>query len=116
FQAEDGIRDFHVTGVQTCALPIWALEFKSNYIWDAVESCVYLDNGTANNWQDNRIEVSGGPVVVIDGQNANEPTNVVFNGGAIQSGSEEGIKGIDVLSLELNGVFLESNNQDGGFS
>src|SRR5690606_40701061 len=25
FQAEDGIRDFHVTGVQTCALPIWIL-------------------------------------------------------------------------------------------
>src|SRR3984957_16142742 len=24
FQAEDGIRDFHVTGVQTCALPICA--------------------------------------------------------------------------------------------
>src|SRR5690606_41078873 len=23
-QAEDGIRDFHVTGVQTCALPIYA--------------------------------------------------------------------------------------------
>src|SRR5690606_11246009 len=23
FQAEDGIRDFHVTGVQTCALPIF---------------------------------------------------------------------------------------------
>src|SRR5690606_40513756 len=26
FQAEDGIRDFHVTGVQTCALPIYAQE------------------------------------------------------------------------------------------
>src|SRR5690606_41161947 len=26
FQAEDGIRDFHVTGVQTCALPISRLE------------------------------------------------------------------------------------------
>src|SRR5690606_40027227 len=25
FQAEDGIRDFHVTGVQTCALPIFQL-------------------------------------------------------------------------------------------
>src|SRR5690606_40137633 len=25
FQAEDGIRDFHVTGVQTCALPILTL-------------------------------------------------------------------------------------------
>src|SRR6266511_5562999 len=24
FQAEDDIRDFHVTGVQTCALPIYA--------------------------------------------------------------------------------------------
>src|SRR5690606_40495624 len=27
FQAEDGIRDFHVTGVQTCALPIWRLQW-----------------------------------------------------------------------------------------
>src|SRR5439155_21170001 len=26
FQAEDGIRDGHVTGVQTCALPIYAIE------------------------------------------------------------------------------------------
>src|SRR5690606_39715129 len=25
-QAEDGIRDFHVTGVQTCALPIYWLD------------------------------------------------------------------------------------------
>ena len=25
FQAEDGIRDIGVTGVQTCALPIWNL-------------------------------------------------------------------------------------------
>src|SRR5439155_8624504 len=26
FQADDGIRDGHVTGVQTCALPIWKRE------------------------------------------------------------------------------------------
>src|SRR5690348_18447288 len=26
FQAEDGIRDGRVTGVQTCALPIWAAQ------------------------------------------------------------------------------------------
>src|SRR5690606_29381558 len=31
FQAEDGIRDFHVTGVQTCALPI------SNYPFCTIE-------------------------------------------------------------------------------
>src|SRR5436309_3689853 len=29
FQAEDGIRDFHVTGVQTCALPICQCERQS---------------------------------------------------------------------------------------
>src|SRR5256885_5942192 len=28
FQAEDGIRDYKVTGVQTCALPIWDLVLK----------------------------------------------------------------------------------------
>src|SRR5690606_39600331 len=27
FQAEDGIRDFHVTGVQTCALPILVTQY-----------------------------------------------------------------------------------------
>src|SRR5690606_11371407 len=34
FQAEDGIRDFHVTGVQTCALPI----FDWSVIIDALPS------------------------------------------------------------------------------
>src|SRR2546421_2422515 len=28
FQAEDGIRDLIVTGVQTCALPIYTLDFE----------------------------------------------------------------------------------------
>src|SRR5690606_40651075 len=27
-QAEDGIRDFHVTGVQTCALPIFPWSYR----------------------------------------------------------------------------------------
>src|SRR5690554_8136408 len=30
FQAEDGIRDADVTGVQTCALPIWRLASSEN--------------------------------------------------------------------------------------
>src|SRR5437870_10419166 len=29
FQAEDGIRDGHVTGVQTCALPIYSLAVRT---------------------------------------------------------------------------------------
>src|SRR5690606_28663301 len=32
--AEDGIRDFHVTGVQTCALPIW--RWVEGYLNDRV--------------------------------------------------------------------------------
>src|SRR5207253_4412264 len=36
--AEDGIRDGHVTGVQTCALPISA--------WDAIFSKVKVKGGT----------------------------------------------------------------------
>src|SRR5690606_41285759 len=35
FQAEDGIRDFHVTGVQTCALPIGkVVKATINVGWD----------------------------------------------------------------------------------
>src|SRR5690606_40197530 len=37
FQAEDGIRDFHVTGVQTCALPIL---FLSPLLFDFLETAL----------------------------------------------------------------------------
>src|SRR5699024_11668948 len=40
FQAEDGIRDRNVTGVQTCALPIWFSEqslYDSGKIIEALE-------------------------------------------------------------------------------
>src|SRR5690606_39586724 len=42
FQAEDGIRDFHVTGVQTCALPI----FPEAILW-AQRRAGYLSTGDA---------------------------------------------------------------------
>src|SRR5690348_18244516 len=32
FQAEDGIRDGRVTGVQTCALPIWTLVLGRRFL------------------------------------------------------------------------------------
>src|SRR5256885_16534693 len=36
FQAEDGIRDYKVTGVQTCALPIYSLKPGAKYFeWEA---------------------------------------------------------------------------------
>src|SRR5690606_39885039 len=52
FQAEDGIRDFHVTGVQTCALPISRLraaENKSPPIAPAVRlSCIRMIHASTN--------------------------------------------------------------------
>src|SRR5690606_40283738 len=39
FQAEDGIRDFHVTGVQTCALPILKLSWEvARHSWRLTKS------------------------------------------------------------------------------
>src|SRR2546430_2681990 len=36
-QAEDGIRDLTVTGVQTCALPIYAVDFVTNVLEASTE-------------------------------------------------------------------------------
>src|SRR5690606_40476026 len=44
FQAEDGIRDFHVTGVQTCALPISVARAVVE-IWQCDANGVYLHPG-----------------------------------------------------------------------
>src|SRR5690606_15686645 len=38
FQAEDCIRDFHVTGVQTCALPSSLGEYKSSWMFKQLET------------------------------------------------------------------------------
>ena len=46
FQAEDGIRDIGVTGVQTCALPIWFQWFS---VWELkVPMVPYLEMGGSN--------------------------------------------------------------------
>ena len=42
FQAEDGIRDYKVTGVQTCALPIYLAAASIN-----TSSCIAGDTGQA---------------------------------------------------------------------
>src|SRR5690606_40502818 len=42
FQAEDGIRDFHVTGVQTCALPI---SIRSSRRWSTASMCCSASGG-----------------------------------------------------------------------
>src|SRR5439155_10577513 len=43
FQAEDGIRDGHVTGVQTCALPILKMLVTGSSGLIGSEVCTYFD-------------------------------------------------------------------------
>ena len=42
FQAEDGIRDYDVTGVQTCALPIYPLDIYKGVVWEHNPQLMYL--------------------------------------------------------------------------
>src|SRR5690625_6585849 len=50
FQAEDGIRDGHVTGVQTCALPILydQLQEIAETVFIGVDTENYMDSFTEN--------------------------------------------------------------------
>src|SRR5439155_3962919 len=55
FQAEDGIRDGHVTGVQTCALPISsvaniAVVPLQDLVGLGTEARMNLPNSTSGNW------------------------------------------------------------------
>src|SRR5690606_40947448 len=49
FQAEDGIRDFHVTGVQTCALPISDFQY-TNFPLKVKPVSLPLSNGSITNF------------------------------------------------------------------
>src|SRR5699024_11850286 len=44
FQAEDGIRDRNVTGVQTCALPIYAWKEAAHFLKEAKEKHKAITN------------------------------------------------------------------------
>src|SRR5207249_5655162 len=63
FQAEDGIRDRNVTGVQTCALPIWTI------------TAIAPTSGA----------IAGGTSVTITGTNINSGTTVSIGGAAATS-------------------------------
>src|SRR5205807_7915113 len=65
FQAEDGIRDYKVTGVQTCALPISNMFVLHRKRCDLVEICRNLiDEYTAGTGPALTFEIPGEPVEV----------------------------------------------------
>src|SRR5438093_2972726 len=53
FQAEDGIRDWSVTGVQTCALPIW-----HSYL-DVVFNGLFMEFRIADTFTDSLAKLTG---------------------------------------------------------
>src|ERR1039457_6837329 len=56
FQAEDGIRDYKVTGVQTCALPICILGLITGSIWARF---------TWGAWWTNDVKLNGAAITML---------------------------------------------------
>src|SRR3989442_6851706 len=63
FQAEDGIRDADVTGVQTCALPIYARQFRMPNVGFDVQKAT-VDKGIAKQFP---IILTSGRLVEYEG-------------------------------------------------
>src|SRR2546421_6780625 len=62
FQAEDGIRDLIVTGVQTCALPIWRLRDAGRQAnaWAAAYRELLVETSRRSTMSDNPSDVFAG--------------------------------------------------------
>src|SRR5205809_4986044 len=66
FQAEDGIRDVAVTGVQTCALPI----FRSTLRWGVGIAAVLALGVAIGRWSARRGESPSSPTVIAGSDQA----------------------------------------------
>src|SRR5690606_20855960 len=95
FQAEDGIRDFHVTGVQTCALPISLVAGGgyAEYCVAPAAQCLPIPKGLTE------IEAAGLPETYFT------VWSNVFDRGALQDGEtllvHGGASGIGTTAIQL---------------
>src|SRR5690606_38211702 len=80
---EDGIRDFHVTGVQTCALPIWT----------------------------HRADLLRGPGLGLAGQDLDQPGRAALAHGVGRS-ARDGVQGPPGEGTDLAGVALLGQPSD----
>src|SRR5690606_40306302 len=71
FQAEDGIRDFHVTGVQTCALPISG---RGECIELQLSDYVQLDNVYVEGAEYDGLKIRGGRFIQVNNFRAHNCT------------------------------------------
>src|SRR5207249_7115344 len=76
FQAEDGIRDRNVTGVQTCALPIYA---KASFSQTVKHSGGKAQSGSGTLYikKENKYRIeTGGQIIITDGSTRSEERRV----------------------------------------
>src|SRR5690606_39672926 len=99
FQAEDGIRDFHVTGVQTCALPI----FQETYIYSPQQFEFSAQINHSNLLRDFIPELEKMDDITLDGTFQSEDRSIMVKLVApelIYSGTEIENVGFDVISAD----------------
>src|SRR5256885_2576659 len=65
FQAEDGIRDYKVTGVQTCALPIWFVLGGKLLNFVVVDALVFLFHSVGHEFVHPAGEIQRMPVCQV---------------------------------------------------
>src|SRR5207253_8181650 len=88
FETEDGIRDGHVTGVQTCALPIW---WKSKSRSDGKDWSYLFELQTGKD---------RGPLFFFPGGGGSEPEFFIYAGLARHVGSEYPVYGLRVRGAD----------------
>src|SRR5256885_2508563 len=97
FQAEDGIRDYKVTGVQTCALPIFARWFMPGYDEVYVKFDVMFEEG----FQNMRGDGAGMHYFVVSGNRIDDSKSSFGIAGRVPNGTDFFYAGIDPEEVSL---------------
>src|SRR5690606_10356907 len=107
FQAEDGIRDFHVTGVQTCALPIFKRLMRNQRLHSVCEEAACPNIGEC--WE------AGTATFLILGDVCTRACTycAIAHGMPTELDWDEPRRGAEaVATLELEHVVITSVNRD----
>src|SRR5690606_40341606 len=111
FQAEDGIRAFHVTGVQTCALPI----YPNRDMPPVTSSAAVMFSGSTP-WARSPVATAlGSRITSPRGSSSSERVGVTvsgIDGGSSPNSAERGSAPIDVR-LRMSAKLLGGGNTPG---